>query len=116
VSTEFVTCIHVTPFDLDNPLDRRLSELSQRAHAVAGELAGLSTVTPGGETDKRIGSEREEAIRLSATTSVDKERRAQLECELVEIEAQVDQAAAELWGITPAELREVQRSLAELSA
>ena len=65
---------------------------------------------------KRIGSEREEAIRLSATTSVDKERRAQLECELVEIEAQVDQAAAELWGITPAELREVQRSLAELSA
>ena len=116
VSTEFVTCIHVTPFDLDNPLDRRLSELSQRAHALAAELVALPTDAPGGEADKRMNRAREDAIRLSDPTSVDKERRAQLECELVEIEAQVDQAAAELWGITPAELREVQRSLAELSA
>ncbi len=58
---------------------------------------------------------REDAIRLSDPASVDNERRAPLECELAEIEAQVDQAAAELWGITPAELKEVQRSLAELS-
>ena len=36
--------------------------------------------------------------------------------ELAEIEAQVDQAAAGLWGIAAAELREVQRRLAELSA
>jgi len=33
---------------------------------------------------------------------------------LVEVEDQVDQAAAELWGLTDAELREIRRSLEEL--
>ncbi len=33
---------------------------------------------------------------------------------LAEVEAQVDEAAAELWGITDAKLREIRRSLAEL--
>jgi len=33
---------------------------------------------------------------------------------LAAIEAQVDEAAAELWGITDKELQEIRRSLAEL--
>jgi hypothetical protein len=33
---------------------------------------------------------------------------------LAAIEAQVDEAAAELWGITDKELREIRRSLEEL--
>ena len=33
---------------------------------------------------------------------------------LLNIEAQVDEAAAELWGITDRELKEIRRSLAEL--
>ena len=34
--------------------------------------------------------------------------------QLAEVEAQVDEAAAELWSITDRELKEIQRSLAEL--
>jgi len=34
--------------------------------------------------------------------------------QLAEVEAQVDEAAAQLWGITEAELQEIRRSLAEL--
>jgi hypothetical protein len=33
---------------------------------------------------------------------------------LAEVEAQVDEAAAELWGITEKELQEIRRSLVEL--
>jgi len=33
---------------------------------------------------------------------------------LAEVETQVDEAAAELWGITDKELREIRRSLEEL--
>ena len=34
--------------------------------------------------------------------------------QLAEVEAQVDEAAAELWSITDRELKEIRRSLAEL--
>jgi len=36
------------------------------------------------------------------------------EAGLAEVEAQVDEAAAELWGITDKELKEIRRSLGEL--
>jgi len=36
------------------------------------------------------------------------------EASLAAVEAQVDEAAAELWGITDRELQEVRRSLEEL--
>jgi hypothetical protein len=36
------------------------------------------------------------------------------EASLAEVEAQVDEAATELWGITDKELKEIQRSLEEL--
>jgi len=36
------------------------------------------------------------------------------EAGLGEVEAQVDEAAAELWGITEGELKEIRRSLEEL--
>jgi hypothetical protein len=51
---------------------------------------------------------------LSTDPETDKRNTQALQRELVEVEAQVDQAAAELWGITPAQLAEVQRSLKEL--
>ncbi|MEK7325326.1 MAG: hypothetical protein AAB217_08750, partial [Chloroflexota bacterium] len=37
-----------------------------------------------------------------------------LPIELVEIEHEIDEAAAELWGLTSAELTEIKRSLEEL--
>ena len=40
--------------------------------------------------------------------------KAHFEASLTTVEAQVDQAAAELWGITERELREIRRSLEEL--
>jgi hypothetical protein len=36
------------------------------------------------------------------------------EATLAQVEAQVDEAAAELWGITDGELKEIRRSLEEL--
>ncbi len=86
--------VRVPRFDAGNPVHRRLAELSQRAHAVAG-LLSMGALSTDADTDKRNAEA--------------------LQRELAEIEAQVDQAAAELWGITPAELAEVQRSLADLS-
>jgi len=102
--------VRIPRFDAGNPVHRRLAELSQRAHAVAGEL--LSTDTP---TDYRTHSRQQRRVRLSDEASVDSARRADLQRELAEIEVQVDQAAAELWGITAAELAEVQRSLKEMN-
>ncbi len=37
------------------------------------------------------------------------------EAGLAEVEAQVDEAAAELWGVTEKELAEIRRSLEELA-
>jgi len=109
-SPQLMEKVRIPRFDAGNPVHRRLAELSQRAHAVAGEL--LSTDTP---TDYRTHSRQQRRVRLSDEASVDSARRADLQRELAEIEVQVDQAAAELWGITAAELAEVQRSLKEMN-
>jgi len=79
--------IRVPRFDPANPVHQRLAALSQRAHEVAGELSTDS------QSDKRT---------------------AELKQELTEIEALVGQAAAELWGVTEKESREIQESLEEL--
>jgi hypothetical protein len=96
--------VRVPQYDSTNLTHQWLAELSRRAHEVVGDL---STDV---KTDKRIQSSGD--IRLSDSPSVD--RRAALERELAEIELQVDQAAAELWGITAEELAEIRRSLEEL--
>jgi hypothetical protein len=41
---------------------------------------------------------------------------ANAQAQLTQIEAQVDEAAAALWGLTPAELEDVRASLVELGA
>jgi hypothetical protein len=87
ISAGVLEKVAVPRFSPPNPVHQRLAALSQRAHEVAGEL---STDPP---TDKRTA----------------------LQQELAKIEAQVDQAAAQLWGITAQELAEVQRNLAELN-
>ena len=79
--------IRVPRFDPANPAHERLGALSQRAHEVAGELS----------------------------TDLATDKRTALQRELADIEAQVDVAAAQLWGITAQELAEVQRNLAELN-
>jgi hypothetical protein len=71
-------------YSLNNPIHTRLAELSQQAHQLAAHQT--SEVSETSEVSKR----------------------------LAEVEAQVDQAAAELWGITDKELQEIRRSLEEL--
>ncbi len=51
--------------------------------------------------------------RLAAQTSEVSET-SEVSRQLAEVEAPVDEAAAELWGLTDGELREIRQSLAEL--
>jgi hypothetical protein len=76
--------IAVPQFDAENPIHTRLAALSQQAHQLAA--AQTSEVSETSEVSRR----------------------------LAEVEAQVDEAAAELWGITDRELKEIRRSLEEL--
>ena len=86
MSTHILESIAVPCFEPDNPVHQRLADLSQRAHELAAELS----------------------------TDPEPDKRTELEQALADVEAQVDEAAAALWGITPQELAEVQRNLAEL--
>lgn len=79
--------IRVPRFETDNTVHQSVAELSHRAHGLSAELAEAPS----------------------------EERAAELRQVLAEVEAQVDEAAAELWGITPKELAEVQRNLEELA-
>ncbi len=83
-NTNLLQTVAIPTYDLASPLHRRLAELSQKAH----ELAAL---TPGPSPAEQ---EREEA--------------------LGEVECEIDEAAAELWGITAGEMDEIRRSLEEL--
>ncbi len=74
-------------FDRLNPTHRALSTLSQRAHALAAEI----------HDDSASEAAQEKA-----------------QAQLAEVEAEIDEQAAELWGLTAAELKEIQRSLEEL--
>jgi len=76
--------VAIPAYDPASPLHQRLGELSQEAH----ELAAL---TPDPSSAKQ---ERGEA--------------------LTKVEREIDEAAAELWGISAVELKEIQRSLEEL--
>ena len=78
--------VRVPRFEPDNAVHQRLADLSRRAHELAAELS----------------------------TDLEADKRTRAEQALAEVEAQVDEAAAALWGITPPELAEVQRNLAEL--
>jgi hypothetical protein len=83
-STFFLQYVAVPQFDAGNSIHIQLAELSQQAHQLAAHQT--SEVSETSEVSKR----------------------------LAEVEAQVDQAAAELWGITDKELQEIRRSLEEL--
>lgn len=75
ISTHVFSYLSVPTFDPDQPLHRRLRELSLEAHAAAAAGDGEG---------------------LAAT------------------EAEIDQLAAQLWGLTDKELRDIQDSLADL--
>jgi hypothetical protein len=83
-SPHILQYIAVPRFDPSNPIHTRLAELSQQAHALAA--AQTSEVSETSEVSRQLAS----------------------------VEAQVDEAAAELWGITDRELEEIRRSLEEL--
>jgi hypothetical protein len=84
-SASILEHIAVPQFDPSNPIHTRLAELSQQAHRLAAA----------GQTSE-----------VSETSEVSGQ--------LASVEAQVDEAAAELWGITDRELDEIRRSLEEL--
>lgn len=76
-STHVLENVRLPKFDAKNKQHRRLTELSEKAHALAAES----------EPDTK---------RLEA------------------IETEIDETAAELWGITATELGDIQSSLADL--
>lgn len=76
--------MRIPRFDASNRTHTRLAALSQQAHRLAA--AQTSEVSETSEVSRR----------------------------LAEVEVQVDEAAAELWGITDRELEEIRRSLEEL--
>jgi hypothetical protein len=84
-SASILEHIAVPQFDPSNSIHTRLATLSQQAHALAE--AQTSEVSETSEVSRQLAS----------------------------VEAQVDEAAAELWGITDRELAEIRRSLEELA-
>ncbi len=84
--------IAVPQFDAGNSLHTRLAALSQQAHQLASASSAPAAAAQTSE--------------VSETSEVSRR--------LAEVEAQVNEAAAELWGITEKELQEIRRSLAEL--
>jgi hypothetical protein len=78
----------VPKYNADDPVHQSLSSLSQQAHILAAYIHD---------------------------TSISDNSRKQSQTQLLEIEAEIDRAAAQLWGLTDAELTEIQKSLKELS-
>ncbi|CUU36913.1 MAG: N-6 DNA methylase [Fimbriimonadales bacterium] len=114
--------LRIPRFDPQNPVHRRLAELSARAHQIVSQWDGKSARSEDAETvpiPKEIDLEAilprlkpEDAAKLLEV--VNAYQRAQTE--LQTIEQAIDEAAAQVWGLTDAELREIQQSLKELSA
>ena len=104
--------IRIPRYEPKNPVHRRLSELSQEAHRLAAELAqyrdiDLSAQQLLEEIIRRLPAEQEDARRKLTDLLAKCER-------LQELEQEIDRQAAQLWGLSDEELREVQESLAEL--
>jgi len=76
--------VAIPAYDPTSSLHKRLAELSQKAHK-----AKSKTGTKSGKREK-------------AST------------EIVALESAIDEAAAELWNITPAEMNEIRRALKDL--
>jgi SAM-dependent methyltransferase len=77
--------IRIPSFDPKNPVHRRLAALSMRAHKVAKRGKGAHKAAKGGKA--RV---------------------------LRRIEARIDRVAARVWGLSRAELKEIQQTLREL--
>jgi hypothetical protein len=69
------------------------------------EHVAVPRLSPRDSVHRRLARLGNEAHRLAATGDVEALQR---------VEAEIDEAAAELWGITPRELAEIQRNLEEL--
>jgi hypothetical protein len=85
--------VAIPAFDSTSPLHQRLAALSQRAHALARPPAHHTLP---------------HALKEPRADYVSDGQA------LADVERDIDAAAAELWGITPAELEEIRRSLDEL--
>jgi len=86
-SPSVLSQLAIPAFKASNMNHMRLGKLSQKAHALAAEIYAEDT---------------SDAAREKA------------EAKLREVEEEVDERAAELWGLTQAELKEIKKSLEEL--
>ncbi|MGB9880803.1 MAG: hypothetical protein ACPLRM_08585, partial [Anaerolineae bacterium] len=105
--------IRIPRYNPENPVHRRLSELSQEAHRLAAELAQYRDIDLSArqlleEIIRRLPAEQEDARRKLTDLLAKCER-------LQELEQEIDHQAAQLWGLSDAELKEVQQSLQELA-
>ncbi len=111
--------IRIPRFDPRNPVHQRLAELSARAHAIACQWDPESLLA---EPDKGHTIELTDEVlsRLPPEAAAQVLQAAQAfqqaQEELKAIEQAIDAAAAQVWGLTDAELREIQQSLQELGA
>jgi len=92
-STNLLGIVAIPAFDSASPRHQRLAALSQQAHVLAAPPANYA---------------RPHALKEPRAAYVSDGQA------LADIESEIDAAAAELWGITPAELEEIKRSLEEL--
>jgi len=97
-NTNLLHTVAIPAYDSTSSLHRRLAELSQRAHALAPNSPAPVRGSPKGRG--------ESGLPLPAGEG-------RGEGELAGIEREIDEAAAELWGLSAAELEEIRRSAEE---
>lgn len=104
--------IRIPRFDPSSAVHRRLAELSGEAHQLTAELSQLK-----GVSDETLQAA--EQVLNSLPDEQAAEARRQLadwrakRARLQEVEQEIDRVAAQLWGLSDADLREIQQSLRE---
>jgi SAM-dependent methyltransferase len=113
--------IRIPRHDPNNPVHRRLAELSQQAH----QLMGTSPSQPEGISVERAKAAIQYFERRRRRGQLNKQSADEIisalqsiqpgTAQLDRIEAEIDQLAAQLWGLTEQELAAIRRSLREVS-
>ncbi len=114
--------LRIPRFNPQNPLHQRLAELSARAHQIVSQWGGQSARSEDAENAVKLEEidleemqprlKPEEAAKLLEVVNAYQRAQEALQA----IEQAIDATAAQVWGLTDAELREIQQSLKELSA
>lgn len=110
--------IRIPCYDPNDPVHRRLAELSAEAHAI---MAAPGYIAPVSELD-RVRALEQEALGLEQDTEAVRQVQAlftQIRRDterMAQIESEIDQLAAQVWGLTAQELEAIRQSLLQEGA